>query len=590
MKEFIKLGFFYWKLTDGKILIFVFFTLIATCCEALFALSLLPLMELGNKNPGKYSQFVYNLLAQYNFDEKNILLPLLFLALICIILTCLGTVASKLYSAKLQADMYHSVQMQVCPELFNSNYKFFISKSIGFLNNVVVQQVAATAFAFKHYATVFTGCSLAIAYLAIPFISDPVSVTILFLLMAPVIPLLRLFNKKNRHYSILRVACMSRLNGLLLQVMGNFKYIKSTAMVNLALKRIEVEVKDLSQKIKKIAIWGDTFTDIVKPYAIAMIFAMIYFSVNYLNKTFIEAAAMFAFLYMAYQKGVVVPSSYQKFLSCIGAIHIYQEVVKETAENPDEYEKTDKIEQPDFSQEIKLINVSFKFNPSSVPVLNDISITIPPKKSIAIVGESGSGKSTLVNLVTALLKPQEGEISIADKSYDELDIKALRRGIGYISQEPVIFNDTVNNNITLWDERIRQDDIIAVAKKAHAHDFIMQMDDEYNTLLGDNGVNISGGQRQRLSIARELFRNPPLMIFDEATSALDSATEEKIQKEIDDLKGERTIIIIAHRLATIKNCDFIYVLDKGKVVEEGSYKELFNKNGTFRKMVDKQSL
>lgn len=590
MMEFLKFGLFYSKLTDGKIFIFIFFTLLATCCEALFALSLLPLMEMGNKNPGKYSRFVYDLLESYNFDHNHILLPLLCLSLLAIFLTSLGSIFEKIYSAKLQAYMFHKVQMQVCPKLFNCNYRYFISKSIGFLNNAIMQQVGATAFAFKHYSTVITGFSLAVAYLAIPFVAQPVNVLLLFLVMTPVVPLLILYNQKNRKYSIARMACRGRLNGLLLQVMNNFKYIKSTSMVRLSLKKLEEELKTLSYFIKKMAIWGDTSSEIIKPYAIAMIFAMIYVSVTYMDKTFIEAGAMFAFLYMAYQKAIVIPINYQKFLSCIGSIKVYEQIVEETTANPDEYEIASSGIIPDFSKSIVMENLSFKYNSDADLVLDKVSIEIPPKKSIAVVGESGSGKSTLVNLITGLLKPQSGNILLAGKSYADLDIVSLRQGVGYISQEPVIFNDTVYNNITLWDGSADRDEVISVARKAHAHEFISKMDHEYDTILGDHGTNVSGGQRQRLSIARELFRNPPLMIFDEATSALDSATEEKIQKEIDELKGERTIIIIAHRLATIKNCDLIYVLDKGKVVEQGTYQELYNQNGPFRKMVDKQSL
>lgn len=590
MKEFLKYGLFYWRLTEGKIMIFIGFTLLATFCEAFFALSLLPLMELGSQNPGKYSKFVYSFLMDSGFEQNNILLPLLILALICICLTSAGNLSAKIYSAKLQADMYNKIQMQMCPKLFNSSYKYFISKSIGLLNNAVIQQFGGTAFAFKHYATVLTGCSLAVAYLAIPTFSDPLSVILLFLALMPMIPVLRLFNRKNRGYSIQRVAAMTKLNGLLLQVMSNFKYVKSTAMVGLVLKKLKKDVFNLSHKIKKIAIWGDTSSFIIRPYAVGVIFAMIYFSVTYLDKSFIQAGAMFAFLYMAYQKGIVVPVSYQKFLSCIGAIKTYEQIEMETEASPDEYEIESGDVKPDFSKEILFKDISFSYSVQASAVLKNISITIPPKKSIAIVGESGSGKSTLVNLVTGLLRPQSGTISIAGVDFPDLDVINLRSGIGYISQESVIFNDTVRNNITLWNDNIALDDIIKVTKKAHAHDFIMQMDDGYDTLLGDNGVNISGGQRQRLSIARELFRNPPLMIFDEATSALDSETEGKIQKEIDALKGERTIIIIAHRLATIKNCDLVYVLDDGKVVEKGTYQELYDKKGIFREMVMKQSL
>ena len=590
MKEFLKYGIFYWRLTEGKILIFMGFTLMATFCEAFFALSLLPLMELGTKNPGKYSNFVYSYLAEWGWGQNNNLLPLLVWALICICLTSVGNLSAKIYSAKLQADMYNKIQMQVCPKLFNSSYRYFISKSIGVLNNAVVQQFGGTAFAFKHYATVITGCSLAVAYLAIPVVSAPLSVGVLFMAMILMLPVFKLFNRKNRGYSIQRVAAMTKLNGLLLQVMGNFKYIKSTAMVGLVLKKLKEDVHNLSHKIKKIAIWGDTSSFIFRPYAVGVIFVMIYVSVTHLDQSFIQASAMFAFLYMAYQKGIVVPVSYQKFLSCIGAIKTYETIDHETNESPDEYETETGTAQPDFAKPVALKNISFSYTDDDQKVLNEISIDIPSKKSIAIVGESGSGKSTLVNLITGLLKPQDGTISLGETTYPDLDIIELREGIGYITQEPVIFNDTVINNLTLWNEEADRDEVVAITKKAHAHDFIQQMEDGYDTLLGDNGVNISGGQRQRLSIARELFRNPPLMIFDEATSALDSETEGKIQKEIDELKGERTIIIIAHRLATIKNCDLVYVLDAGKVVEQGTYNDLYDKKGVFRKMVDKQSL
>ena len=588
MKEFLKLGLFYWHLSRGKIIIFMIITFIATACEAIFALSLLPLIELGSDSSSKYSTYIYDLLNNYGFHNKDVLLPLLGIALFFIFITSIGQILAKFYTAKLQADMFYTIQMEVSPKMFNCKYSYFISQNMGYLNNAMVQQLAVTAFAFKFYAAVFASGLLSLAYLIVPCFANPLSIVILAIAFMPLLPLLKLFNNKNRYYSTKRVECTAKLNSILLQVMGNFKYIKSTGISDLLLNKVEIEVKNLGQKIKKLSIWSDTSSFVIRPYAIAIIFVMIYYSVNHLNHSFIEAGAMFAFLYMAYQKAVVIPIAYQKFLGSIGAINVYKNLNEAISNNGDEYSKGKKA--PQLNQKIEVKNLSFKYNLNQPNVLNNISLTIPNKTSIAIVGGSGSGKSTLVNLITGLIKHQEGDIFFGDNNIDDLDISLLRKSIGYISQEAVIFNDTIDNNISLWSNTASKNEIISSAKKAHAHSFIMEMKNGYDTLLGDNGTNISGGQRQRLSIARELFRNPPIMIFDEATSALDSETESKIQSEIDDLKGERTIIIIAHRLATIKNCDLIYVLENGTIAEKGSYQELYDKKGKFRAMIDQQAL
>ena len=210
---------------------------------------------------------------------------------------------------------------------------------------------------------------------------------------------------------------------------------------------------------------------------------------------------------------------------------------------------------------------------------------------VAFVGASGAGKSTLVTMLTGLLRPSSGRIAIGGVSYDKIDHRELREGIGYVTQESVIFNDTVHNNISLWssdaDSRNR---VIATARAAGASDFIEALPDGYDSLLGDNGINISGGQRQRISIARELYKDASLLIFDEATSALDTESELEVQNSIDTLRGDKTIILIAHRLSTVKNCDMIFVLKEGRVVEQGDYDHLYNLDGEFTRMVGRQVL
>jgi subfamily B ATP-binding cassette protein MsbA len=225
-------------------------------------------------------------------------------------------------------------------------------------------------------------------------------------------------------------------------------------------------------------------------------------------------------------------------------------------------------------------------------VLKDISFSIKAGETVAFVGESGSGKTTLVNLLAGLLKPDEGELYINQKPITKLELEAYRRRIGYITQEPIIFDDTLFNNVTLWDTKNEQNlnKFRDAIRKAQLSSFIAELNDKEDERLGNNGVTLSGGQKQRISIARELYKDVDMLLMDEATSSLDTKTEKNIQKSIDALKGEYTIIIIAHRLSTIRNCDNIVLLDKGKIKAQGNYKTLINKSTEFAEMINSQQL
>jgi len=240
-----------------------------------------------------------------------------------------------------------------------------------------------------------------------------------------------------------------------------------------------------------------------------------------------------------------------------------------------------------FNKAIEYKNVSFRYE--KTPVLNNISQKIEKGKTIALVGPSGGGKSTLADLLPRFYDPVEGEILIDGVNIKSYKINALRNLMGIVTQESILFNDTVFNNIAFGIEHVSEEAVINAAKIANAHDFITQMEEGYQTYIGDRGTKLSGGQRQRITIARAILKNPPILILDEATSALDAESEKLVQDALFNLMKNRTSIVIAHRLATIKHADEIIVIENGQITERGSHKKLMASNKTYKKLVELQA-
>jgi subfamily B ATP-binding cassette protein MsbA len=237
-----------------------------------------------------------------------------------------------------------------------------------------------------------------------------------------------------------------------------------------------------------------------------------------------------------------------------------------------------------FKISLKFEKVSFTFPGSSAPVLIGVNLEIKRGEVVAIVGRSGVGKSTLVDLIPKFYIPSNGRLTIDGIDIREIEIHSLRELIGIVSQDIILFNDTVKENIAFGKSEVSEDDIIEAAKMAYAAEFINELPQKYDTVIGDRGVRLSGGQRQRIAIARAILKNPPILILDEATSSLDSVSEVFVQKALDKLMSGRTTIVIAHRLSTIKNAGRILIIEKGRIVDVGRHEELIEKNSTYREL------
>ncbi len=322
---------------------------------------------------------------------------------------------------------------------------------------------------------------------------------------------------------------------------------------------------------------------------VATVAVLIWYGFYEVQKGILTVSTFIAFLYAFFSiiepAKVFSKASYniQKGLAAVDRVEeiLYAEVSIQEISNPKRIAS--------FEKNIQIQNLHFSYPNAEKKALDGINLEIQKGEVVALVGTSGGGKSTFVDLLARYYDPSKGNILIDGEPIKNYNLQDLRSLMGLVTQEAILFNDTVYNNIVFGLENVSQEQVFAAAKIAHADEFIRNMKKGYDTMIGDRGVKLSGGQRQRLTIARAVLRNPPILLLDEATSALDSESEKLVQKALQKVLRNRTAVVIAHRLSTIKDADKIVVLKEGKILETGKHEELIVQNGEYKKLVDLQS-
>lgn len=322
--------------------------------------------------------------------------------------------------------------------------------------------------------------------------------------------------------------------------------------------------------------------------SVTMLIITYYAGTEIINGTNKDPATFLAFIGVFFQ--VLDPA--KRLSNAISAIQGGMASLERVSEVLDYDLKVDEIPNPtpisEINDKIEFKNIGFYYEKSNL-ILKNVSITLPKGKTVALVGQSGSGKTTIANLLARFYDVSEGEILIDGQNIKNLKLTDYRQLLGMVTQESVLFNDSVYNNILMGNPDATEAQVMEAAKIANAHEFISQLQDGYYTNIGDDGNKLSGGQKQRVSIARAVLKNPPIMILDEATSALDTESERYVQDALEKMMENRTSLIIAHRLSTIQKADHIVVMEKGDIIEQGSHQELMEKNGTYRKLVELQN-
>lgn len=585
--QFSTLYYFY-TILKSKLLIVFFLSIFGGILDSLGLAMFLPLLQLAdggsNTDLGNLN-FIIEFLNVIGI-ELTIFKALVILVLI-FLLKGIIIYFSDIYKLVTQQILTKQARMNIINELPYYPYNEYVKTDLGQFQNIFIGEMNRLLNTYINYVAMIQGGILIVIYMVFSFVVDW-KFALLVVIGGIFSNLIFIkINKLTKQRSVNISNVNNKFAGTLLQYITYFKYLKATGKILSYRNKVENSINEIQYEVYQVSLLTNKVTAFREPLMIVIVAIVIGIQVYFIGSPMSAIIVSLLFFYRALMGIVNVQSNYNFTLSNEGAIkninEFYQKMIKV-------HEVNGSIPLKTFVHKIELKEVGFKYEDQAI--LQNINVEIIKNHSIALVGESGSGKTTLANLIINLLKPTSGNVFVDGINYNDLGAFELQHKIGYITQEPTIFNDTIFNNVTFWAEKNEENlkRFYKILDQSLLTGFINSLENKENTILGNNGVNLSGGQRQRISIARELYKKVDILVLDEATSALDSETEKQIQYNIEQLQGKVTMIIIAHRLSTIKNVDRIYLLEKGEINNSGNFIELKQNSETFKRMIDLQNL
>lgn len=602
MKTFIRL-FGYLQPVAKPAIIFIFCSICASIFGVINLSLFIPLLDVlfGNvditKIPAKPAfsftmdfvkkNFDYYMLT--TFSQYGKVGPLYFVAsivMVSVILSNIFRYATTCLMEFLKMRIVSRLRKEVFEKTTNLHVGYFstqrkgdiISRIMGDIFNIESTIMSSFRAVFKDSIT------LVISFVILYHISPELS--LFSLIFIPISGgFVALLVGKLRSNSSQGQNSLGKLNSILDEMLGGLKIVKgfnATAYIN---KKFSDENDFYTNITKKIAYRRELSSPFSEVMGVMIITGIVIYGGLLIlqGESNLKAAEFFGFVAMFSQITQPIKEITNAFgqtqISLVSAERVFSLIdTKPLINSPKDAHKI-----VEFQKEIAFNDVFFHYNESE-EVLKGISFKIPKGKTVALVGTSGGGKSTIADLLPRFYDPTKGNITIDNIDLRSCDIESLRAQLGIVTQEPILFNDTIFNNIA-FGISATQEQVVAAAQIANMHEFIMEKPDGYQTNIGDRGTMLSGGQRQRISIARAILRNPPILILDEATSALDNKVEKLVQQALDNLMKDRTSLVIAHRLTTIQNADEIIVLQRGEIVERGTHNELMaNENGIYTRL------